>query len=155
MVAIRPATKEDLQTVQQLSKALFDDPTSAGDKFSDHSWPISKAGYKAFESSITNPEEALWVAVDGQAIIGFLCAGPAAPLEWRPVKRVELLSFYVMPTYRNHDIGHQLCLQFFAWARQQKAQTATVSAYADNERGIAFYKKMGFRPESLELEAEL
>jgi diamine N-acetyltransferase len=155
MVVIRSATEADIPAVQQLSKALFEDSTSASDKFSDHSWSTSDAGYKAFKDSITNPDEAVWLAVDGDRAVGFLCAGPPEPVEWRPIKRVELLTLYVVPEYRSHGVGHQLCQQFLAWAREQKVTTAMVSAYADNERGIAFYKSLGFKPESLELEIEL
>jgi len=152
-IMIRSATDSDIPNILELSKALFLDPTSAADRFADPEWPTSESGLRAFTGALR--DGFLWVAdVDG-AIVGFIRAEVAAPLDWRPIKQVELLSFYITPEYRSNGLGAQLVAELEVWAKQQGARTVFVSAYADNGRGLAFYRENGFIDESVTLEKEL
>jgi ribosomal protein S18 acetylase RimI-like enzyme len=153
---IRRATQADIPAVQQLSLALFRDPTSAGDQYLDDTWPLDDRGRRSFESGLDPKSDGLLLIAEANGrLVGFLSGGIEAPEEYRPIKRSELYSFYVLPELRSQGIGAELTKQFLDWSRQQKAVTAFVEAYADNDRGIAFYKKMGFQPETLRLEIDL
>lgn len=150
---IRKANHNDIPNVLELSHALFLDPTSASDKFADADWPFSESGRAAFEGAAK--EGFLWVAEEDDRVVGFICAEVSPPLEWRPIKRVELLSFYIEPDYRSKGMGAKLVNELLGWAKEHGAVTVFVSAYADNARGIDFYRKMGFKDEATELELEL
>ena len=52
-------------------------------------------------------------------------------------------------------VGAALVAEFFEWARARGAQRAAVTAYAANDRAIAFYARNGFQPRSLHLEVGL
>lgn len=149
----RLAADEDLSAIQELSYQLFEDPTSSADKYSDHAWAHDERGRAFFVQTMTN--EALWVAENDGRLVGYLAGGVRDFTDWRPIKRAELFSFYVAPAYRSQGVGKQLTELFFDWAKKQDADTAVVSAYADNERAIKFYRSVGFKDESLELEIDL
>lgn len=150
---IRKATEADLPEVLRLSRELFLDPSSASDKYSNPDWPLSKEGEEAFRDTLL--KGFLWVLEEDSSIVGFICADLAEEQSWRPIKRVELISFYIEPSFRSAGAGAELVGQLFKWARSTGAKTVFVSAYADNIRGIELYRSMGFVDESLSLEKEL
>lgn len=149
----RQASNEDIPSVQELSYQLFKDQTSSSDKYSDSAWAHDERGRTFFEHTLA--QGILVVAEEQGKLVGYLAGGMAEFTDWRPIKRAELMSFYVDPNYRSQGVGRHLTEMFFKWAREQGVDTAMVSAYADNARGIQFYKSMGFKAESLELEIDL
>lgn len=150
---IREATLSDIPRVRTLSQALFLDPSSASDTYANTEWPMTDSGKTAFEGAVQ--DGFLWVLEVESEIEGFICADVSEPVEWRPIKRVELLSFYITPKHRSGGYGTQLVAELVGWAKVQGAQTIFVSAYTDNVGGIEFYKKMGFHDYSVELEMDL
>jgi ribosomal protein S18 acetylase RimI-like enzyme len=150
---IREAVESDLPQILGLSKELFLDPSSASDKYSDADWPMSESGESAFRDTLESGF--LWVVEENNKVVGFICADIAYMQKWRPIKRVELISFYIEPDYRSSGVGSSMAEELFKWAKDKGAKTVFVSAYVDNVRGIEFYRNMGFRDESLSLEKEL
>lgn len=150
---IREATLNDIPKVCELSKALFLDPSSASDIYADANWPVGDSGKEAFKGALD--DGFLWVAEIDSEVVGFICAEMSPLVEWRPIRRVELLSFYINPEQRSKGFGKQLVEKLVDWSRDQGAKTIFVSAYADNERGIDFYKTMGFQDYAVELEREI
>ena len=149
---IRQAVNADLPGILRLSRELFLDPSSASDKYANPDWTLSKEGEGAFRETLE--KGFLWVCEEDE-IVGFICADVAALQDWRPVKRVELVSFYLSPRYRHMGIGTNMVEELFKWAKGMGAKTVFVSAYADNISGIEFYRSVGFIDESLSLEKEL
>ena len=150
---IREAITEDLPQILALSQKLFLDPSSSSDKFADSNWPLSEVGKEAFKGALH--DGFLWVTAEDSAVVGFICAEGSPLVDWRPIRRVELLSFYIEPEYRSSGVGAALVQELIKWAKQKEARTVFVSAYADNDKGIDFYRKMGFKDESLQLEKEI
>jgi GNAT superfamily N-acetyltransferase len=70
----------------------------------------------------------------------------------RPVEIAELQSMYVAEGHRSNGLGRDLVERFRAWARDLAAEQISVTAYADNERAVRFYERMGFSPKSIVLE---
>ncbi len=68
------------------------------------------------------------------------------------MKLAELESMYVRQPYRSQGVGRQLASEFVQWAKQRGIQRISVTAYAANNRAIAFYRELGFEPKSLLLE---
>ena len=154
-IVIRKAAPADIPQLQTLSMALLNDPTSANDVFSNRTWPANDQGAQTLGTFLTDPSKAIWVAEDTGRIVGFLRAGIASYLPWRPIKRAQVFSLYVVPVYRSRQVGRGLCESFFMWARQHKATTAMLMAYADNTRAISFYESLGFAAHMVELERPL
>ena len=65
----------------------------------------------------------------GDSFTVTLCSNPSTGLRWA-----------------------ELANQFLKWAREKGAERVSVTAYAANERAIAFYERLGFEPRNLSLE---
>lgn len=148
-VVVRRAVSVDVPAVQRLAVALSLDATSAADTFGQ------ARDSSFFEAALDQPEALLLVAESAGQIVGYLRGGISPFAAWRPIVRAELMSFYVSPDYRNQGVGQRLSQNFLAWARQQGAVRAVVSAYASNIGAINFYKKLGFKPYMTTLEMPL
>jgi GNAT superfamily N-acetyltransferase len=57
----------------------------------------------------------------------------------------------VVDARRSAGIGALLVDEFAAWARDAGASTLQVTAYAANDRALAFYERIGFTPRSVVL----
>lgn len=152
---VREATIEDLAVIQDLSLELFRDPSSSSDKYSDDKWAHDEQGTQYFTNAIQKDGQLCLVAEDNGKVVGYLTGEPNEVVDWRPIKTSELGSFYIAPEYRSQGVGAEMVEEFARWSKAQGAVTARVSAYVANQRGIDFYKKVGFAPESVELEMEL
>jgi ribosomal protein S18 acetylase RimI-like enzyme len=57
--------------------------------------------------------------------------------------------------YRRQGIGKSLVLGFLSWCREKKVEYVSVTASAQNQLGINFYRRLGFRDYELTLERKL
>ncbi len=153
--SIREAMLDDLPQIQKLSYEAFVDPTASSDRFLDDRWSEDERGEIYYRSCIEKEDHILLVAISESKPVGYLAGNILGVNDWRPVKKTELLSFFVDSEFRSHGIGAALCQQFFNWSKSKGVGVAEVSAYASNDRAIAFYKRLGFQPYSLVLEIEL
>ena len=153
-VTIRRAGVEDVPTLVALSDGLFQEDAGQRDPFMNLAWPREEgAGY--FHQRMRDERcLGLLALVEGQAV-GYLLGymKPASTL--RPVSTTELESMYVSPGHRSQGIGQALVDRFLAWARKQGAERVSVTAYAANDRALAFYRRNGFAPKSVTLERGL
>jgi len=63
----------------------------------------------------------------------------------KPVKaEADLLSICVLSSYRGHGVSVELVNQFENRVSAAGKKDITLAVYKDNERAIAFYKKMGY-----------
>ncbi len=153
-VTIRRAGLEDVPSLVTLSDGLFQEDAGQRDPFMNLDWPAQEGtGY--FHQRMRDERcLGLLALVEGEAVgylLGYL--KPASTL--RPVPMAELESMYVRPAHRSQGIGQQLVDRFLAWAREQGAKRVSVTAYAANERALAFYRRNGFVPKSVTLERGL
>ncbi|GII20569.1 GNAT family N-acetyltransferase [Planosporangium mesophilum] len=153
-VTIRTAGRRDLDVVVELSAALFAEDAGQRDPYTDLDWP-RREGHEYFGGLLTGPTTRCWLAeVDG-VIAGCLVGRINRESTVRPVRTAELESMYVRPEYRGTGVGDALVAQFFEWARGRRAKRASVTAYASNDRAIAFYERNGFTSKSVQLELGL
>lgn len=155
IMKIRKATIKDLSAIQDLGLGLFRDPSGATEKHADHKWARDERGEKYYAAHIKDPNKLCLVAETDGEVVGYLTGEPNPPVDWRPITTYELESFFVKPEYRSQGAGAEMVKQFAQWAKGNGAVTVRVSAYSANKRGIEFYKKVGFVPESQTLEKEL
>ncbi|WP_205862083.1 GNAT family N-acetyltransferase [Planosporangium thailandense] len=153
-VTIRTATRRDLDEVVELSAELFAEDAGQRDPYTDLGWP-RREGHEYFGGLLTGPTTRCWLAeVDGK-VAGSLIGRIKRETTVRPARVAELESMYVRPEYRSAGVGAALVAEFMAWARGRGAKLAAVTAYAANERALAFYARNGFTPQSVQLEQEL
>ncbi len=150
-VIIRKATSADLPAVQKLSCELFLSDVSH-DPLLNKQWTYQKEGEAYFSKRVTQAEGICFVAELDGTIVGYTTGNSMPVLSWRPVRRIELENLIVTALYRGKGIGEQLVHALFAWGKSLGMERVMVSAYAINEGGIRFYKRIGFIPDSVQME---
>jgi ribosomal protein S18 acetylase RimI-like enzyme len=153
-VTIRPATRRDLDDVVALAVQLFAEDAGQRDPYTDLDWP-RREGHEYFGGLFGGPSTRCLLAEADGVIAGSLVARINRESRVRPVRVAELESMYVRPEYRSAGVGSALVAEFFEWARGRGAQRASVTAYAANDRALAFYARNGFTPKSVQLELGL
>ena len=151
---IRKATLNDLETILLLSDGLTlaDLPY---DKEVDVNWAHTEVGKKFYEDKIKEETGVCFVAEMDNKIVGYFVAGRKDVASYRYVKVAELENIFVLEGYRSKGVGKKLMEAFKNWAKDLRVDKIAVSAFALNEKGIAFYKREGFLPQDLTLEMHL
>lgn len=87
------------------------------------------------------PTEPLWVAVDGEEVLGFLVVGPNrftdVPCD------SELHAIYVHPSAQRRGVGRALLKVGVSWLLDRGYESMAVFAFRDNLIGTSFYKSLG------------
>lgn len=151
---IRPAQRDDLDAIVDLSIGLFVEDAGQRDPYTDLEWP-RREGHGYFSRILSDSATTCWLAeVDG-APAGSLVGRINRESSLRPVRVAELESMFVRPEYRSSGVGAALVAEFFDWARERGAERAAVTAFAGNDRALEFYARHGFAPKSISLERNL
>lgn len=153
-IVIRKATVADLEFVQELSQELFR-VELVRDPLLNMDWSMGEEGRKTFLSRITEENRFCFVAETNGEIVGYTTASVLPILPWRPVKRLEMENLIVTEKYRGQRIGEKLAQILFDLAKSLGLERVMVEAYAANEHALSFYKRVGFVPDSLQLEKVL
>lgn len=90
---------------------------------------------------LTQRPEPVWVAVDGERVVGFASAGPARDEE----DVAELYAIYVLPEAWGGGAGRQLMDAVVGWFLAEEYTTAMLWVLADNPRARRFYERTGWR----------
>lgn len=150
-IHIRKATEKDVKEVQRLSQELFEEEI-VRDPALHMQWSLGENGRETFLKRITENDRFCLLAEENGVIIGY-AMGSILPVPlWRQVKRLELENIVVTKQYRNAGVGAMLTEKVFALVKELGMDRVMVEVYALNEQGICFYKRMGFVPETLQLE---
>ena len=153
-IRIRKAAEHDVPGVVECSAELFREDAGTRDPSIDTSWPRAY-GPTRFREMVAEADRLLLVAEAEGAIVGHLSGSLSHPSPIRPVTVATLMSMYVRPEWRSHGGGGLLVASFRDWAQQNQADRISVTAYAGNDRAIAFYRRNGFEPHTLTLESPL
>jgi len=147
---IRSATPADAVVVARLNAGLFAEDSARHDPGVDQGWP-AREGARYFAELLGGDRAAGWLALDGDTPIGYAAGRLTGPHDLRPAVRADLESIFVVPDRRSDGAGAALVAEFAAWAQACGARELTVTAYAANERALAFYARHGFAPRSVVL----
>ncbi|TSC79335.1 MAG: Ribosomal-protein-alanine acetyltransferase [Candidatus Peregrinibacteria bacterium Gr01-1014_25] len=90
------------------------------------------------------------VAVDGSAVVGFICAIPkpqtsADLLEYVPMRLWRITELFITRSRRGKGVGTLLMDRMEAALRGRGCTMADLRVDAFNEMAHAFYRKRGFR----------
>lgn len=154
---IKRATIGDLKEIQELNLRLFKKEYKEYDKTLDLSWTTGKRGKKYFKESISNSGSCALVAKENGKVVGYLIGAVTEIAHYRTKikKQIELENMFVLETKRNQKVGTKLVEAFIKWARMKGADNISVTAAAQNKKGIRFYRKLGFRDYNCTLERSL
>lgn len=152
--AIRRACADDVEAIVALNAALFREDSGERDPFMNAHWP-GQEGDGYFGTLVQDQASLALIADSGRVPVGYLVARLHEADTLRPVRTAELESMYVLADARDHGVGGQLVAEFLDWARGRGAQRVAVTAYAANDRAVCFYRRCGFAPKSLTLDAAL
>lgn len=89
-----------------------------------------------WKGKLTNKALKMWVAEDGDKIIGF-CQAKKGKI------KNNFSVIYILPQYQRMGIGQKFATKVFEWLGNQKPITTEVVKY--NSAAISFYQKLGFR----------
>lgn len=153
-VLIRKAKSHELKAIQDLNHQLFLSD-SQSDPLLNIDWPYQPEGIDYFERMIAGVNGVCFVAEVDEQIIGYLAGCLRKNHNAWQVRRTEVENMIVASEYRSQGIGSRLIEAFFEWSKQQDVTHVLVGAFAANERAIEFYKRQGFKPYELFLEAQL
>lgn len=154
MTQIRPAVHDDVPGLVECSIGLFTEDAGTRDSTMNLDWPRTSAAQSLTEG-IDDPERLILAAVRDGRVVGSLTGDVAEASHMRPIRMATLRSMYVRPEARDGGVGSALVAAFRAWALGKSADRLAVTAYAANEDAIRFYRRNGFAPHHLTLEAHI
>ena len=156
-IKIIPATIKDLKKIRQLNLKLFQNEFNNYDHTLDCSWPMDERGEKYFKSRIIDKGNCVFLAKQGNNIIGYLAGGLSKVSKCRNIKDAiaELENMYIEDKYRGKGIGSMLINAFLKWCKINKCVMIRVVASFDNTMGVNFYKNNGFVPFEIILEKDI
>lgn len=156
-VTIEKATSDNLKEIQELNLALFEKEQKEYDPTFNLDWTFGKSGTKYFKESIEDKDACALVAkADGQ-VVGYLIGWIKKKMgSYRTIKKqAELENMFVFEEFRSQKIGKKLTEQFFKWTKDKSVDNVCVTASAENNKAIEFYRRVGFKDYDHTLEINL
>jgi GNAT superfamily N-acetyltransferase len=157
-IIITTARIEDVPDLIASAAALFREDAGRRDPHVDVEW-ATRNGLGYYADMVTNPKSLALLARVGAPdglVVGHLTGQVRQPNEVRPTAAVaELVSIRVAEETRGQGVGARLVDEFLAWAKNQGANQAIVSAFASNHDAIRFYEVHGFAPMNVSLQIGL
>ena len=148
-VAIRRAGPGDVEAAVSLAEALR--AYLAGPPiFLVQPGPEDRAWHERW---LADPRNALWLAGDGDEVIGCLAQGPASSDACTIIEDEDTTSItraYTLPRWRGRGIGTALLARALEWAREQGYTRAAVDFEPMNPLAARFWTRH-FRPVALAL----
>jgi ribosomal protein S18 acetylase RimI-like enzyme len=152
MTLIRPATPADRVQILRLTERLGDFPvppwrTAAEIARADHPILLAALGQPAADSL-------LLVAEEGDRLRGFLFAAERADyFTGERLAHVEDLA--LEPGAEGKGLARRLMEAAEAWARGRGCRRVTLNVWAQNERAVGLYRRLGYQPETVHYLKEL
>ncbi len=120
MINIREASEKDIDAMEIIETSSFSVPWSR----------------QAFEESFENRYTKLFVAEDGDKVIGYSVIGLIVP-------DAEILNVAVDPEYRRQGIGEMLIDSLIALGDKEDVSDFFLEVRESNEPAIELYRKKG------------
>lgn len=154
---IKPATIDDLKTVQGLNLMLFEKEIVDFDSTLNREWTFSEVGENYFKARIVEDDGCVFLAYVDNEIVGYLAGGLVdVKKSYRALPNLaELENMFVLDKNRGMGIGSKLFQAFVEWSKLKKVSRLRVAASAQNVGGLKFYRKNGFTDYDLILETNL
>ncbi len=139
-LAVRPATTADTDFVLGLVEAFVEFGLPPGCDEAQHA-----AAFADDLRAALGSQAAIFIAEDEEREpFGFVHLPIVNDLVGRP--RAHVSDLAVSATARGRGIGAELLRFADAWARDRGARHIGLTAFASNDRALAVYRRLGYRP---------
>ena len=91
-LTIREAAIEDLESILELNRKLFEYEYENHDKSLDLGWPFSEEGKEYFKKRILGKDSLVILAILKGEVVGYLCSGITKAESFRKVGKVAKLE---------------------------------------------------------------
>jgi Predicted acetyltransferase len=139
MLTIREAELRDLEAIIRLHEE--DDLSSHGDAWTPESRPAYEAAFAAIARS---PENSLFVALDGEEVVGTFQLTFIPNLTGRGSLRVKVESVKVKGARRSGGIGSRMMTFAEEEARRRGARLMELSSQKARKEAHRFYERLGY-----------
>jgi len=153
-IRIIVATADDIPAILASADALVATDAGKHDAAATNLGWAAQTGVAYCTSLLASDDILVLLARDGDDVAGHLAGRLSGPGSVHPIRVAELESIHVYPGHRGRGVGEQLMRAFLAWAADNGAQRATVTAYAANEGAQRFYARHGFALKSVILDLD-
>jgi GNAT superfamily N-acetyltransferase len=138
------ATEDTIPELVASLGALFTEDGGRHDPAMDADWPRRHGA--EYWRQVRDKGDLCLLARVNAAPAGHL-VGRLRGSDIRPGTRIAVLeSMQVFERFRRGGVGSALVTEFVAWAARNNATEFRVTAFAANDRAIAFYRSHGFAP---------
>ena len=150
-IRVRTATADDIPDILASADALVATDAGVHDTAATNLGWAAETGVAYCTSLLASSENLVLLASDGDEVVGHLVGRLSGPGSVHPIRVADLESIHVYPAHRGRGVGEQLIRAFLMWAAENRAQRATVTAYAANDGAQRFYARHGFATKSVTL----
>ena len=146
--SIRPGESEaDRPFIERLNARLVE--VIKAPTHTEHEVKIFQEGFTASSWDPNIPHNATFVAIDAQGEqIGYVNVREGVD-EIVSGKCAYIALLAVVPAAEGKGVAQSLVNEAEQWARQMGYVRVALDVFASNERGLRFYGKMGFNPETI------
>lgn len=155
--SIEVASIEDLSSIQELTKKLFEHEIKNNfDDNIDPRWSYSEEGEQELTERITSKDSTGLVYKKDNNVLGYLIG----LIEEEETGRVDsryanLEHMFVEETARKDGVGKKLVEEFKTWAKKNNLKRIKVNVSFENKNAIEFYKKVGLLPADITMVGEI
>jgi GNAT superfamily N-acetyltransferase len=127
----------------EIRKTLIEDAPAVASLAGELGYPCDADSMRArLEHVFASEDDAVFVAVAGVAVVGWVHVGVARPLESHP--RGEIRGLIVAAALRSRGIGARLVQKAEQWARSRGLAHIRVRSNVARERTHLFYERLGY-----------
>ncbi len=135
---IRTATRADVEGILAVQRAA---PESAQWAPAAYAEILTALEFEFKPKQATNHQRAMWCAIRGPQLIGFVVA---ARISFAEGLECELENMAVHPDHRRTGCGRKLVETMLAWSVQQSAERVLLEVRATNQAALKLYQSLGF-----------
>ena len=143
---VRPAGREDARDIAEIHVRTWQ-AAYPGIVPAEYLASLTVERYEAmWRENIAKGSPELLVAVEGDAILGWVAFGPSRD-KGATRTNAEIWAIYVSPSHWKKGVGHLLWNHVQAKLRTQGFTTVGLWVFPENDRACRFYRAIGFEVE--------
>jgi diamine N-acetyltransferase len=146
-VTLRRATVNDAAALAALGAATFTETFSHLYPAQDlQAFLLDSHSVDAWRQKLSDSGRAVWIALDGDAPIGFIAVGPCKlPVENLESTAGEIHQLYVLSSHHNLRLGSRLIDLGLQWLDSQGRAPLYIGVWSENFGAQRFYARYDFK----------
>jgi ribosomal protein S18 acetylase RimI-like enzyme len=143
---IQKASLADAEIIRHFAEFTFRDTYAAGNTPENmEAYCLHAFSVDVIQAELSDANIQYHLAMQDQGLVGFIKTIPSFPPGVPSFKKpLQLSRIYVHPNQKSKGIGAMLLATAVSIALEQQNDLLWLGVWQENERAIAFYKKMGF-----------